>query len=85
MFFLPGCFVLLGFEDPVLSSLTESGPKWSPNCADDVPVRGARARASYRNISCSIGTPFCLDWDQEGSKTQGKPSKMTSDMVHGAG
>ena len=40
-----GCF-LLGFEDPVLSSLTDSGQKWGPNCADDVPVRGARARAS---------------------------------------
>ena len=26
------------------------------------------ARASYRNISCTIGTPFWLDWDQEGSK-----------------
>ena len=33
-----------GFEDPDLFSLTERGPKWSPNCADDVPVRGARAR-----------------------------------------
>ena len=32
-----------GFEDPDLSSLTESGQKWGPNCADDVPVRGARA------------------------------------------
>ena len=36
--------VFLGFEDPVLSSLTESGPKWGPNCADHVPVQGARAR-----------------------------------------
>ena len=45
----------------------------------------ARARASYRNISCTIGTPFGLDWEQKGSKTQGKPSKMTSDMVLCAG
>ena len=39
---LPGMF-FLGFEDPDLSSLTESGQKWGPNCADDVPVRRARA------------------------------------------
>ena len=37
-------FFFSGFEDPDLSSLTKSGPKWSPNCADDVPIRGARAR-----------------------------------------
>ena len=54
---LPGMF-FFRFEDPVLSSKIESGQKRSPNCADDVPVRGARARASYRNISCTIRTPF---------------------------
>ena len=89
MFLLPGMIVtwddFLGFEDPVLSSLTESDPKWGPNCADDVPVRGALTRASYRNISRTIGTPFWLDWGQEGSKTQRKPSKMTLDMVLCAG
>ena len=37
--------VFLGFEDPDLSSLTERDQKWGPNCADDVSVRGARARA----------------------------------------
>ena len=36
--------VFLGIEDPVPSNLTESGPKRGPNCADDVPVRGAPAR-----------------------------------------
>ena len=46
---------------------------------------GAGARASYRNISCTIGTPFWLDWDQEGPKTRGKPSMMTLDMVLSAG
>ena len=35
----------------------------------------ARARASYRNIGCTIGTPFWLDWDQEESKTQGNHQK----------
>ena len=30
----------------------------------------ARARASYRNISCTIGNPFWHDWDQEGSKNK---------------
>ena len=66
--------VFLGFQDPVHSSVIESGQKWGPNCADDVPVRGARVRASYRNISCTTGTPFWLDWDQGGSKTQTKLS-----------
>ena len=42
----------------------------------------ARARASYRNISCTTGTHFCLDWEQKGSKTQEKPSKMTLDTDH---
>ena len=65
--------VFLGFEDPDLSSLIESGQKWGPNCADDVPVRGTRA------------CPFWFDWEQKGSKTQGKPSKMTLDMVLSAG
>ena len=45
--------------------------------ADRVPIvqlmflyeARARARASYRNISCTIGNPFWHDWDQEGSKT----------------
>ena len=43
--------------------------------ADRVPIvqlmflYEARARASYRNISCTIGNPFWHDWDQEGSKT----------------
>ena len=36
--------VLRGLEGPVLFSLTENGPKWGPNCADGVSVRGARAR-----------------------------------------
>ena len=65
MLLLPGMF-FLGFEDPVFSSLTEIGPKWGPNCV----------RASYKNIISTIGTPFWLDWDQEGLKTQGEPSKM---------
>ena len=75
-----GCF--LGFEDLVLSGLTERGQKWGPNCADDVPVRGAPARAPRTGTSAApLGpTPFWLDWDQEGSKTQGEPSKMTLDM-----
>ena len=41
----------------------------------------ARARASYRNISCTIGNPFGHDWDQEGSKTEGNPSRH--DFRHG--
>ena len=40
MFLLPGVFS--GLEGPALSSLTESGPKWGPNCAD-ASVRGTPA------------------------------------------
>ena len=65
-----------------LSSLTENGQKWDPNCADDVPVRRARARASYRNISCTIETAFWLDWEQKGSKTQEKASKTALNHKH---
>ena len=71
--------VFSGFEDPDLSSLIESGQKWVP-IVQMMFLYEARARASYRNISCTIGTPFWLDWEQKRSKTQGKPSKMTLDM-----
>ena len=36
---------LKSFLDGFLRFLTLPGPKWVPNCAADVPVRGARARA----------------------------------------
>ena len=80
-----GCFSSL--ERPVPSSLAEIGSKWGPSCADDVPVRGARARAcpSYRSTISTIGTPFWPDWDQEGSRTQEKPSRTTLNMVLCAG
>ena len=70
MFLLPRIFCFFfGLEGPVLSSLTENGPKRGPNCAADVPVQGAaRARASYRSIISTIGNPFWFNWDQEGSK-----------------
>ena len=58
--------VLRGLEGPVLFSLTENGPKWGPNCADGVSVRGARARASYNSIISTIGNTFLPKWDQEG-------------------
>ena len=48
--------------DPSRSQLSQRGP----NCADDVSIRGARARALYRNIISTIGTSFWLNWDQEG-------------------
>ena len=36
-------------------------PKWGPNCADIVPVRGVQARESlYWNIISTMGTPFGL-------------------------
>ena len=69
---------LLGFEDPVLSSLTESGQSGVPIVLM-MFLYEARARLVQE------GTPFGIDWDQEGSKTQGKPSKMTLYMVLCAG
>ena len=66
MFLLPGMVFHLGFEEPVVSSLTESGPKWGPNCADNVAVRGARA--SYRNISAQLGPNFGLIGTKKGQK-----------------
>ena len=64
------CGIFLGLEGPALSSSLEDGPKWVPNCADDVPVRGGRARASYRSIISTIGNPFLPNWDQGGQKTK---------------
>ena len=55
--------VFLSFEDPVLSSLIKNGPKWGPNCADDVPVRGAHARARVLRTGTSaaqLGPHFGL-------------------------
>ena len=42
-----------------LFSLTENGPKWGPNCADDVSVRGARAPRTEAS-SAQLGTHFGL-------------------------
>ena len=36
--------IFFGLELLVRFSLTQNGLKWGPNCADDVPVRGARGR-----------------------------------------
>ena len=55
------------FEDPVLSSETESGQKWGPNCAHDVPVRGARALRTG-TLAAQLGPHFGLIGTRRGRK-----------------
>ena len=56
-------------------------PKWGPNCAAGVPVRRARARArvcaraSYRNIMSTIGTPLLAAFSLTRENRVFKPKK----------
>ena len=69
--------VLDGLTLTLIGFVRFLGPPGSKEAKNGVPIvqlmflyeARARARASYRNISCTIGNPFWHDWDQEGSKT----------------
>ena len=90
-----GCFGWVNINfDGFLEVFESSWPPWPQISPNGVPIvqlmflyeararARARARASYRNISCTIGNPFGHDWDQEGSKTEGNPSR--NDFRHGS-
>ena len=66
MFLLPQVL-----EGPVLFSFVENGPKWSPDCADNVPVRGARAGTS----SAQLGHHFGFIRTRRGQKAKNSRHK----------
>ena len=72
MFLLPGIFE--GLDGPVISSLTENGPKLGPNCVDDVPVRGARARLIQKHHQRNWD-PMCAKLGPGGLKNTRKAIK----------
>ena len=59
-------------------------PKWGPNCAADVSVRGARAPRTGTSAA-QLGTHFGMIGTRKGQKPKETHQEMTLDTVLRAG
>ena len=67
--------MFLGLEGLVPSTLIQNEPKWGPNCADDVPVRG-------RNITSIIWEPILASLGPGG--VQNPRKAISTGLEHGS-